>query len=818
MKTSPDFPAEPMSPDPEAPLIAGEEEMGDADAELAARLDSFGANLSKRRQEWINARAAKGIDRRFAEDLDQYNGVDTANKMTSSMMETVEQGYPVTSQRATPNRSTVFVQATRFQTNTGAARICDVILPTDERNFSIEPTPIPNMPSAKLTAIATATQSAVAAGGAGAPGSQPTPPSATPSATGGSPPPGMSTPVQQAANGGAPGAPAGGGAATGSPAGAPPQQAPQPPADPTAQLSPQEQQIIQMHALAKQASDAMQEEIEDCLDECDFNAEARRAMLDRALLGTLVMMGPVVLARTGRKWSKVVTQTGTVWKLEVAEELKPASFRIDPMCFYPDPDCGENVQHGIGAFRYERKTKKQIRLLAKQPAYIPAQLRKVLKESPEVGRALAPAAQQEDRNPMTNEAYEHWYYWGEVERDDLIAAGVPVSRDELDTVSACIEMINSTVIRAYLNPLPDGALPYDMVPWERQPGSVWGFGVPYLMRAQQRVINSAWRMLLDNAGVSSGPQIVLKQNAIEPADKNWTITSRKVWYASDEVDDVNKAFAVFEFNSHQQDLANIIDLAQKLAEAESAVPQDMGAQGGNPETLGAMQLLMNSKNVVLRRLVKDTDDCLIKPHIRRYYDYLMEYSDRDDIKGDYQVIAMGSSELVVRDIQNQAYVQMLAMGSNPVYAPFINLQKLFKAGLKAQHINPDDIMNSPAEIQQALQRQAQSQQPDPRLAAAEKRADADMQRTQAQVQMNQETLQAKRDIANAEMELTMKTLEIQREIEMMRLSQKENLTLEQIKAQLAAVAIRERSKQDMQANEIHVNGAREMAAAPAQGD
>jgi hypothetical protein len=797
MRPSSDFPPPDLNPDPEGGVLVPGEEAPDPQEEVIARLDLLQGSLSKQRQDWINARAAKGLDRRWAEDLDQYNGIDPMNRLASSMMESVEQGYPSTRAKNTPTRSTVFVQATRFQTNTGAARVCDVSLPTDESNFDVKCTPIPNMPSLKTPVAAAAAQAA--GGGTGMGDMQaPAAPGATPSATGGSPPPGMSTAVQQAANGQ--------GAAPGQGAPAVPL-----PAD----LSPEEQQILDQHAEATKRAKAMQGEIADCFAECDFNAEARRSQFDRALFGTAVMMGPIVHARTGKKWTRMNDAKGEpIWKLEIVEELKPASFRIDPTTFYPDPDCGENVQNGRGAWRFERKTKKQIRALAKQPGYMSSQLLKVLGESPEVGRALQTTLQQEERAPATGDAYEHWIYWGEAELEDLVRAGVlKPDATELDTVSVCIEMINSTIIRAYFNPLPDGALPYDMVPWERIPGSVWGYGVPYLMRAQQRVINSAWRMLLDNAGVSAGPQIILREDAVTPADQDWTITSRKVWYASDQVDDVNKAFAVFNIDSHQQELANIIELAQKLAEAESAVPMDMNQQGATPETLGALQLLMNSKNVVLRRLVKDLDDYLIKPHVRRYYDYLMEYSEREDIKGDYQVVALGASELVVRDIQNQAIVQLLAMGSNPVYAVYINKQKIFEKALRAQHIEPSDIMNTPAEVQAELQRQQQNQQPDPRLAAAEKRADADIQRTHAQVQMNDATLETKKTIAQAELQVELESLRIQREIEMMRLAQKENLTLEQIRAQLAAVAIQERSKQDMAANKLHIEGARDLPVA-----
>ena len=49
--------------------------------------------------------------------------------------------------------------------------------------------------------------------------------------------------------------------------------------------------------------------------------------------------------------------------------------------------------------------------------------------------------------------------------------------------------------------------------------SCWGFGIPYLMKAQQKVLNAAWRQMMDNSGVTSGPQICVKPDLISPADK-----------------------------------------------------------------------------------------------------------------------------------------------------------------------------------------------------------------------------------------------------------------------------------------------------------
>ena len=322
------------------------------------------------------------------------------------------------------------------------------------------------------------------------------------------------------------------------------------------------------------------------------------------------------------------------------------------------------------------------------------------------------------------------------------------------------------------------------------------------MRSQQKVLNAAWRQMMDNAGVSSGPQIVMKPSVISPADKQWQLSARKIWYATDDMDDVRKAFATFEFNSHQTELAGIIKMATELADAETGVPTIVqGEKGAAPDTVGGMQMLMNSANVVLRRLVKQFDDMVTKPHVRRYYDYNMLYNENEEIKGDFTIDARGSSALLVRDIQNQAFLNLLAAGANPIYGKYLDTQKLFEKALQAQHIDPKDVFKPEEEIDRIneaeKQAAAQGPAPDPRIEAAKMRAEADMQRTQVQNQGDLQELQLRQQLAQQEGQLRMAEMQLTREIEMLKMSNQQNISLEKIKAQLADTAMRERGKKEL---------------------
>lgn len=719
----------------------------DMRAKQEERLQAFGHAMAQQRDEWVRSRYSFGVDKRWLEDEDQYNAKDNVNKAASQMMTSVEQGYPVTTQNAKPHRSTVFIGLTRQKTNAAEARVADILLPTDDRNWGIQPSPKP-----KLMAMSRSEHMA-------------------------------------------------GDKQTGEPL-----------------VHPETQQPLKMKDIARAAMElartkakAMQTEIDDQLMECDYNGEMRKVLHNAAVLGTGVIKGPIVTNRTRKAWQPYTDMQGNqIHQIEIVQEMSPASFSVDPRNVWPDPGCGDNIHHGKGIYEREQLTSRQVRDLAKQPGFMKNQLRKVLEEGPRKS-ATFQELKDDDQRDIARDVYEMWTYWGEVDHDDLESAGVKVGeKDELRSISACVVMINNTVVKTFMNPLEEGELPYDFYVWEKVANSVWGYGIPYLMRSQQKVLNAAWRQMMDNAGVSSGPQIIVKAGSIQPADKQWQLSSRKIWFATDEVDDVRKAFTAVEFNSYQNELANIIKMAMELADQETGVPTLLqGEKGAAPDTVGGMQMLMNSANVVLRRLVKQFDDMVTRPHIRRYYDFNMMYNEDEEVKGDFNIDARGSSALLVRDIQNQAFLNLLAAGANPVYGMYLDTQKLFEKALQAQHIDPAEVFKSEDELEKIKEQQAAAAanpqaQPDPRIQAAQIRAESDKARVEAQNQGDMAELQTRQQIAQLNHDASMTELQVTREIEMLKLANTQHLSLEEIKAKLADTAMRERGKKELFAAEEHL--------------
>lgn len=733
------------------------------------RVELFGATLALKRKKWVTARAASGVEKRWTEDTDQYLGQDASANRVSSMMESAREGYPVMEKgEAKATRSSVVVNITRSKTNAAESRLADMLLPTDDQNWGIKPTPVP--------ALSKALQSHL-----------PLPPDAN-----GNP---IQVPHTDAQGNG-----------TAGPDGKPVMR----PAT--------ERDKAQMEVdAADKACDAMELEIQDQLEECSYNTEARAALHDAAVIGTGILKGPIVTNQARRAWKKL----GSAYMMDLVIEKKPASERVNPWYIYPDPACGENIHDGSGLFQVCYMPEKGLRELAKQPGYNKAAILRVLEEGPQDENDVPDNHEQSRRQKMgltsaDKEHYGVWEYWGAFDRADLEASGVKLPpSDEIRQFDGCVILVNKTVIKAFLNPLESGDLPYDFFPWEKSDGQPWGFGIPFMMRTPQRVLNAAWRQTMDNAGLAVGPQIVVKPSIIQPADKQWTISGRKIWWCLDDTADVRTAFQTFEFNMHLADLERLVDMAMKFADEETAVPMlAQGEKGNAPDTVGGMTLLMNSSNVVLRRLVKQFDDAITRPHITRYYEWNMLFNDKEEIKGDFSVDARGSSALLVKDTQNQALLQLGQFMGNPVIGPMVNWDEWFRETLKSNHIDASKILKSAEEIQQALQSAGQAapapavQAAQIRAASAEKIAGLDQQ-TQLEVEKANIEHMERMEVAQQQAEAALADKEHQTSIAVAMI----NARLSDSTLQSAERQLLEKLKTNLAGKQMELDTQKELAAA-----
>jgi hypothetical protein len=685
------------------------------------------------------------IEQRWLADLRQYHGKYDAK---------------IDKELAEAGKSRININQTRPKTNAMEARLWDMLFPTDDRNWGIGPTPVPDLTvQAKQLARAAADAKAASVQNPNNP---------------------------QAAN--------------------------------LAVQAARRSELVQSTLeVARQRAEAMQEEIDDALRECQYAIHARDAIRDACKIGTGVIKGPITDGSSRRSWKRS-TEPGkeNVYELTHAPDEKPVYWRVDPWNFFPESDAA-SMDECESTYERHLYNKKQLRRLANLKGFDSNAIRRLLTDGP---KNSAPSYLTDLRTITgggslvgKENRYHVWEFRGSLTTDEIEELAVHLGQDEyladvpeadpLREMEVVVWFCQGEPIKFGLHNLDSEDSLYSVFNLERDEASLFGFGVPYIMRDGASSLGAAWRAVMDNMGLASGPQVVINQAVIEPQNGVWTLEPRKIWLRKSTATRDMKPFEVFEIPSIIDDLLKVIDVSRRNIDEETALPlMAQGDQGADvTKTFKGMALLMNSVNIVFRRIVKNWDDGVTTPSITRMYDWLMQFSPKDSIKGDYKVDARGTSVLLVREMQSQNLMLFIQnFSGHPLLGKYLKenglpaLRKLAQTLL----ISTNELIKSDTEIAEDEAEEAgRPGPPNPEMA-------------KIAAQMNLEKMRG---------ENALDVEKVRRETQMMELAQQSNVSLDKIQAMLQAKREEHQSKERIQAVEAAVEQrtVRAQAKQPAKG-
>lgn len=737
------------------------------------KLQIFGNGIEAEAEEFERQR--KPVELRMLEDMRQYMGVEYEMDVRT------KRDNPQSPQSA---GSDLNVNITRKKTNAAEARLSDMLFPNDDKNWGIVPSPIPTL------AIA------------GYPKSAPDQPTGPPEPQPGSVQPQELLAMAQQPAGDAQLVPAPAGQEMVAPG---PDQAQAAPPAPPAPLTPGEQ----AERDAKARALLMEKAIEDQLTECKYNASGRDSIRYGCLLGTGVIKGPVLLGRSRRLWSKMEDDRGNVaYVLKDIEDNNPGFEWVSTWDFFPTMSA-TRIEDSEVNFQRHWMTRRDLIRLAKREDFLKDQIRKVLRLSPD---KVPPdyLTQLRSMSSITTSVgdekrYIVWERHGPIPVEALQSADVlpkDMEVDPLDEYQGVVWVCQGIVIKAAINPMDTEDQPFSVFNFERDDASIFGYGVPYLMRQPQKVVRRAWQMIMDNAGLSVGGQIIINKSIIEPAQGvdgkvSWDATPLKVWLLKDKHARAQDAFHVFEFPNHQKELAAIFAMAREMADEETGIPViAQGEQGQNvTQTAHGMELLMNNHNIVMRRAVKNWDDNVTVPAITRMYDWNMQNNPNNDIKGDFTPVAKGSTALLQKETQARNMLNLVNFLMTPSFVGWVKQKATVDKLVASMQHDPEELLKTQAEYDadMAKQQQAMAQQPQ-----AVNPAEVQRMKNDLAFKMHQDKLADR--AADRQFQALIK--EKEHEIEMMRMAQAENTTLAKIQGQLAAIREKHVADRTLKADEF----------------
>ena len=384
--------------------------------------------------------------------------------------------------------------------------------------------------------------------------------------------------------------------------------------------------------------------------------------------------GPVVRRQRRLGWKLDATGRTTV---EPTEVLAPEYERVDPYRMYPEPGI-TRIEDGY-LFEHHPLTRMELADLIGVPGYDEDAIRKIL----EIGNGqswisedIELQKQEEERKFYSymrpTEVFDALEFWGKVSGKMLREWGMSEEEipDEAREYDANVWMVGNYVIKAVLNYDPLGEKPYAKTSFIKCPGAFWGKGIPEIIEDIQNVCNAAARALVNNMGISSGPQVEVNLERIPPNEDITQMHPWKIWQVTnDPMGSSSPAVRFTQPEDNAQTLMAVYDKFARMADDHSGIPAylygDLNVQGAG-RTSSGLSMLMGAAGKGIRQVVGHIDGDVIKPIVQRQFVYNMRYDEDETIKGDAQVLARGAVNLAVKETVNVRRIEFLNATANQI--------------------------------------------------------------------------------------------------------------------------------------------------------
>jgi hypothetical protein len=425
--------------------------------------------------------------------------------------------------------------------------------------------------------------------------------------------------------------------------------------------------------------DKMKLKIGDQFAQGGWEAAFNDFITDLVTYPSAFVKGPVIRRQRALGWT---TDESGRTVVEPIERLAPEFERVDPFRIYPEPGI-TTIDEGY-LFQHHPLSRMELADLIGVPGYDEDAVRKVLdigNGQSWISEDIELSKNEEERKYYSymrpTEVFDALEFWGKVSGKMLVEWGMAEEDvpDQAREYDANVWIVGNYVIKAILNYDPLGQKPYAKASFIKCPGAFWGKGIPEIIEDVQSVCNAAARALVNNMGISSGPQVEVNLDRIPPNEDITQMYPWKIWQTTnDPVGSSAPAVRFTQPESNAQVLMGVYEKFSRLADEHSGIPAylygDLETQGAG-RTASGLSMLMGAAGKGIRQVVGYIDSDVIKPIVQRQFVYNMRYDEDESIKGDAEIVARGAVNLAVKETTNMRRIEFLNATANPIDAEIV---------------------------------------------------------------------------------------------------------------------------------------------------
>jgi hypothetical protein len=422
-----------------------------------------------------------------------------------------------------------------------------------------------------------------------------------------------------------------------------------------------ERVLKEMKRTAKEAAHRMKEKIQDQFEEGAWKEALEDCIYDIVTFPACILKGPSLRrdVRRGRQFD------GTKWVNQIKDEVIPKWERRSPFNIYPSPS-STGINDGY-LFDKISMTPKEISDLIGLPGFRDDALRSVLetyrqgglKEWTNVESERAILENRETSIYITEkiDCLEYWgseqgrrlTEWAGGEEQASQYFGETLDPDKEYDIACWL--IDSHIIKAFLNPDPQGLKPFSKASFIEDPDSFWGSAVPEVVWSTQSMGNAIGRALEWNTAISSGPQIIANKDMF-PGGVTPAIRPFGKWEVTGEQMRSGKPVEFFQPELISPELAKLLDWCLTLADKISGIPAyEHGENSGTPDTATAFSMLSTFAARGVKSVINNINR-LIAGSVERQYYYNLDYENLDpDTIGDMRIVAKRADSLIAKEQQ-----------------------------------------------------------------------------------------------------------------------------------------------------------------------